>query len=273
MLVPELRHFSLKMTRVPRYTGRAAYSNSRKQMRLRVALSMTLAFVGGCATSDQSSHKPGPPLEVSVISTTAGVRWGASSNAALVVKVSDIDGTNEVFSWSHEAQASTGRLPDLHACLSNLRMRLRFVDAASIAQPNFIRSQATQCFESSGMPTFASTREPHTTDFYVQFSTGNVNGGVQREPGILMSTSGGPHLGARRRIRARTSIYLTVAKDVKGCSDSAAAEGVFATNRLTVGTDSSGWQTTSTTTSIQPMLDRFDQCLRGLDYIVESAED
>jgi hypothetical protein len=32
------------------------------------------------------------------------------------------------------------------------------------------------------------------------------------------------------------------------------------------------WQTESSQTTIQPMLDRFDQCLRGKDYLVEDSK-
>jgi hypothetical protein len=151
-------------------------------------------------------------------------------------------------------------------------MAVRFADPESLAQPHFIRTAAIHCFESSGMPAYLSTHEPDANEYDVELETGNVNDHTEREQGVRQFATAGPYLGARRRIRANVAEPPTVVKDVEACKDLAAADGVFTTTQMSTTPDSNGFQTTYGHTTIEPMLDRFDQCLSKRGYSVEPVK-
>jgi hypothetical protein len=66
---------------------------------------------------------------------------------------------------------------------------------------------------------------------------------------------------------------VTVVKDVSECRDVAAARGVFTNSTQSSASDSVGWQMNSSSSSIRPMLERFDECLKKRNYTVQLIED
>lgn len=243
----------------------------QRQKRTRLGVVFCASFMSSCATVGGSADGPAA-VRVSVISSTAGLSWSWQPASGLTVEVGDFAGTNATFSWSSVVLADTDRLPALDSCLDKLRMAVRFADPETITEPHFIRSAAIHCFESAGMPASVSTHDHDAREYDVQLTTGNVRDSTEREPGVRLSASGGPYLGARRHIRTNAADPTTVVSDVTECRDRAAAGGVFTTTRMSGAPDSAGWQMSFGHTTIQPMVDRFDQCLKNRGYGVESAK-
>lgn len=229
-----------------------------------------LAVINGCAATGESGSTPGTLPRVSLIASHAGVVWSRTAASGMVIKIGDFEGTNDTFTWPSQALANTDSLAALDTCLDNFRMQVRFASSQSREQPHFIRSGVVGCIERSGVSGYVNTRERDSTVYDVEFTTGNVNDSVAPERGAPLVSSGGPHLGALRHIRAGAA-PATVAIDVQACRDQAAAAGVFTTTRMSSSPDSSGRQASYGSTTIQPMLDRFDGCLRGRGYGVEPA--
>jgi hypothetical protein len=192
--------------------------------------------------------------------------WTRQPAAGLVVTVGDFEGTNDTFSWSPELLTQTGSTPALESCLDRLRMAVRLGDSGGGAQPHFISSAAIQCFESSGMPAYATAHQPNASDYDVELATGNINKSIAPPPGVPLFATGGPYLGAHRHIRTSLADPATVAKDVQECRDKATADGVLTTSRMSADTQTTGYVT------IGPMIERFDRCLRDRGYSVESTK-
>jgi hypothetical protein len=150
-------------------------------------------------------------------------------------------------------------------------MVVRFSDPQTVEQPQFIRSSAIKCFESSGMPAYVNTRDPDASEYEVSLVTGNADESTPRQPGTRLQASNGPILGDRRLIRTKTAAPSTVSKDVNECKDAAVAGGVFTTTNVSNTPDSTGWQTTWGSTTIVPMMQDFDRCLSSRGYTVGPA--
>jgi hypothetical protein len=237
-----------------------------------VGLSLVvLSWVAGCATGPSGGSADVIPM-AAVTASTAGVAWNQGATSGMVVKVGDWEGTSEIYSWPAQALSDAEALRRLNACLDSLRMGMSFASPQNAQQPHFLRSAALHCIERSGMPSYTDTVGPDATEYDVVITAGNVNDHIAPDPGSPVVALGSPYLGAERHIRMTSAVPATVASDVKSCTDQAAAHGVFTNVRATTTPESSGLQTTWNHTTIEPMVNRFDQCLRGRGYAVEAKK-
>ena len=234
-----------------------------------VGLSLVvLSWVAGCATGPSGGSADVIPM-ASVTASTAGLAWNQGATSGMIVKVGDWEGTSEIYSWPAQALSDAEALRRLNACLDGLRMSVSFASPQNAQQPHFLRSATLRCIGRSGMPSYTDTVGPDATEYDVVITAGNVNDHIAPGPGSPVVAFGSPYLGAQRHIRSTSAVPATVASDVKSCTDQAAVRGVFTNVRSVTTPESSGLQATWNNTTIEPMVGRFDQCLRGRGYVVE----
>jgi hypothetical protein len=241
--------------------------DSRRATGLIGSFLVVLSWVAGCATGPSGGSADVVPM-ASVTASTAGLAWNQGATSGMVVKVGDWEGTSEIYSWPAQALSDAEALRRLNACLDSLRMGMSFASPQNAQQPHFLRSAALHCIERSGMPSYTDTVGPDATEYDVVITAGNVNDHIAPDAGSPVVAFGSPYLGAQRHIRATSAVPATVVSDVKSCTDQAATRGVFTNVRSATAPESSGLQTTWNHTSIEPMVNRFDQCLRGRGYVV-----
>jgi hypothetical protein len=212
---------------------------------------------------------PANSVEVSVIAGKPNVAWSRSSAGGLIVGVADFDGTNDSYVWPPGEPSSSETLDELKECLEKVHWDVQFPDRDKTSQPLFVHAAAIRCFESLGLSGYVISHEPDAQEYVVQVSTGNLYDAQPPEKGNRIWASGAPFLGAQRKIQSSQADSKIVAKDVRECRDEATASGVFTSSTSSSGPDSVGWQTTHSSTTIRPMLERFDRCLTNRKYSVQ----
>jgi len=239
-------------------------------MKLLAAMLLTTSLMA--ATSSGATGSPADVVRISATAAKFGIAWSSLSSAGLIVRVADLDGTRDTYSWPADEQPSPDALSGVKDCLEKLRWFVRVASPEQVSQPHFVHRAAIECFESAGLSGSVETHDPDALEYTVGLSTGNLNESHSREPGTRVSASGGPFLGALRIIRSDHTDSVTVIKDLRECRDEATVHGVFTDSRSSSVADSAGLQITYSATSIQPMVERFDQCLKNRNYVVQPLE-
>jgi hypothetical protein len=113
------------------------------------------------------------------------------------------------------------------------------------------------CAASANLSGFQETVGPHASEYRVDIMTGDAARYM-----AAGEISLGKDLGGRRIVGSSTETDTkTVVADVESCLKLAAGRGVRA------NCDTANWRCTT----VRPLLDRFDQCLRSRSYAVKEC--
>jgi hypothetical protein len=131
-----------------------------------------------------------------------------------------------------------------------------------VTTPFPLKKMVLECVQSAGLPPFEETAQPDDTEYFVYIRAyfPPSQGGEQ--------SSSGTSLKARRRIVRNTTNAMLVHTDVAECIVAASAKAPW--NAPASGSGGAG--TSSKPTNIQPLLERFDQCVRAKSYSVKDPD-
>lgn len=219
----------------------------------------------GCAST--ATVRPAEDLHVTVVSATASFNWHTDKKLGTLIAVNEFDGSSHELVWPAEVVVADSVLKELVSCLSDLRWRVRLANSTSMATARFIGTEVTRCAAASGMPPYQEMPGPFAATYIVELATGNVNDVMPKPQGSRIAASGGPFLGARRLVHDTSVGSNSTASDVKQCAAEASSKGVFSGSTAKMNTQGT-LQTTSSFMTFEPMVRRFDECLRRLDYVV-----
>ena len=218
-----------------------------------------LLTLNACATSGPTVHEPVGARVVPVHSGIEMETLKSGSRRVYVWHVHDYDGTNHVLTWDDGSRVAQEVLPKVSACIHADCADLGPTAAATCSHPA-IRPQLFHalhaCADSSGMADYHETTERGATEYYVLIVTGTA-ATYMAAGDIQLSAS----LGARRKVTSVSPADTTIVGDVASCLKSSAAQGVIEPCRNSF----------ARCTTIKPMLDRFDSCLRSHAYTVDAS--
>lgn len=230
-----------------------------------------VGWMAACAdTAHQPDHQPNRQVSAVVQSTTLGFTSTAPTQPGYVIHISEIDGSNVDLAWAAETSFQEGSLKGLQSCLADARWQFRFADPAASPTPHAVRSAVDHCMATSNMPPYEEHAAKDSTEYTIQLSTGDIHDRTRPEVGSRVWASGGAPLGALRHVSNPTTNRNTVETDVNTCTIAAADKGIFDTARTS--TSDGLFVTSQGYTTIQPMLERFDQCLREKGYTVSDIK-
>lgn len=224
------------------------------------SLVTAFANLSGCATSDSAVRAP---YGARVSPVHAGFDLESSRGGSGIVyvwHVHDYDGTNHTLTWIDTGGTAREVVKRFDACVRNdCAMRMRSMSASPScsnepARPPLFPGML-DCARSSEMTDYRETIEPDATEYDVLIVTGDAARNMAAGA-IPLSR----YLGARRKV---TSVVPAdkkkVVADVENCLRGAAARGVV-----------ESCASLGRCTTIMPMVDRFDSCLRAHSYAVET---
>jgi hypothetical protein len=127
---------------------------------------------------------------------------------------------------------------------------MRLTSDYTVTMPNSIKKTVLECIQSSGLPPYEETVEPDETEYFV-----NISVHWPSHPEKDGRPAPDNTLDARRWIQRSSTNATLVVKDVRECFVAASASAASSIS--------------SEPTHIQPLTDRFDQCVRARSYTVE----
>jgi hypothetical protein len=215
---------------------------------------LALMGLGACASNPI-------PFGARVDPTNVGVESSLKRDGfhpVYVWQVHDFDGTTHILTWKDTSGKAREVLTEFNSCRTqgqtNGAGRLDEVAAERPHAPT-IFPQMLACATSANMSGFEETVGPRATEYRVAIVTGAA--AVYMAAGEIPLN---PKLGGLRIVDTHTETdKKTIVADVESCLSVAASPGVI---------DDCG-TTLRQCQTINPMLDRFDQCLRSRSYAVQ----
>lgn len=212
--------------------------------------------LGSCAVN---SGTAGMHTSMSVRAAHAGIRClcdknGVAGNDTALV-INEPTGTRETLTWHTSPLSQPDSVRKLQACLQASRQRVRFSEIRltpkyTVTTPNSMKRTVLGCIQSAGLAPYEETVQPDETEYFV-----NIGVHWPSHPQEDGRPAPDRIVEARRWIQRSTTNATLVLQDVRECFVSASA--------------STAWRISSESTTIQPLTDRFDQCIRAKSYTVE----
>lgn len=183
-------------------------------------------------------------IRTTVQATRAGMSRQKTPTGALIIDVTEADGTRVRFTWPAAAfpQASSRRVGE-DECWIGLRSRISMGDETLMAPGPSIRMALSECMMALTLEPPVATPLPDADSYRVTIETVGL-----RQPG-------GSGLGATVTFRQKTGDGAQAEADVDACEAEAVSRGEVDTQRRTFDV----WE--GQVASIAPMVQRFKQCL------------
>lgn len=187
------------------------------------------------------------------------------SNRIYVWQVHEFDGTTHILTWK-DATGNAGEvLRDFDSCrrdrcqtTGEYRCPLNATAGERPHAPQLFPTLLT-CAASANMSGYQETTGPRATEYRVLIVTGDAASYMAAGEIPL-----GPKLGGKRIVVSHAETdKTTVVADVDGCLRVAAKQGLFESCGI-----GNHWCKT-----VEPMLGRFDECLRSRSYTVEPCSE
>jgi hypothetical protein len=214
----------------------------------------------------------GGSAQASVRVAHAGIRSRRDKDAAggngLTLALDDPSGTRETLSWSAAALSQTDSFRRLQDCLQASQQKMRFTEIRLTsteidATANSMRRTVLECIRSAGVPPYEETVLPDATEYFVSL---RAYWPPTSQQGVVPPSD--TSLEGRCRIQRNTTNVTLVHTDVRECLMAATAEVTWGTS----ASSSDGFGMSSRPANIQPLLDRFERCVRARSYTVEDAD-
>ena len=204
------------------------------------------------------------PFGAQVVPTNTGIQVTMKregSSRVYVWQVHDFDGTTHILTWKDSGGSAEEVLKDLDSCMRS-RCEARGADGCPSKPAAAERPHAPEifpamlaCAASARMSGYQEILGPRATEYRVTVVTGDAARYMAAGEIPL-----GRNLGGHRIVVSHVEMdKKTIVADVDSCLKIAAVPGLL---------ESCGSGTYQCET-IQPMLDRFDTCLRSRSYSVE----
>lgn len=257
-------------------------SRNRRLASSDALLYLVYAALTGCVTSGETDTARNSPVHVSVVATTTEVGWRFDSSSGLIVKIGDFDGTNDTFTWPIDALEDEERIQKFETCLEEMKTNLREARSTGKAEPHAMHTAVLACITSSGMPAYTTSAGQNATEYEVELQADRPHQDFRQDVGFRTASKEAP-LVAHSRIRTEAA-PPEVASDVNACAREASARGVYSTDQIgtwgdtggmtggMIGGMTAGMMGGSSRVSIEPLIERFDSCLRGRGYVVEPTK-
>lgn len=234
-------------------------------------LCLAYTALAGCVTPGETGGTRDSPVRASVIATTTEVGWRYDSSSGLIVNIGDFDGTNSTFTWPIDALDDEARMQKFEACLGEMRDNLRATRSAYKAEPHALHTAALACITSSGMPAYSATAGQNATEYEVELQAKGRREDLGLEVGFRPPSNEAPLVGYRH-IRTQAA-PPEVARDVSACASEASARSLFSTDRTVPGGNFGGLTAGGMTKlTIEPLIERFDGCMRDRGYVVQPTK-